>query len=125
MITATLTTVTGDTIEVRPSYDNPACSYGHPVWETEDGQAIAQIDLPSPLYRLTRMSVDDSDREVLGMALKACRLQAGLSVRAMADKAGINKMTVVRVEAGQFSPTLKLLTAIAHGVGLKLELTAQ
>lgn len=57
----------GKNIRVHATLDNPACSYGRPVWADEEGNAYLQVGLEfrQPFYELygvTGFGVEGSDR---------------------------------------------------------------
>lgn len=54
--------------------------------------------------------------------LKKARLAAGLSFRAAAELAGVDKMTWQRVEAGTRDGDAATVSAMAKAVGLELRL---
>jgi|SRR5688572_10233088 len=54
----------------------------------------------------------------------AIRSEAGLSLRALADAAGVATSTVHRIEKGEFHPTVAMLERIAGAAGMRIELDA-
>ena len=50
----------------------------------------------------------------LGANLRAARLNAGLSQRELADKAGCHKMTISGIERGTENPSLIILVKLAN-----------
>ncbi|MFN8035587.1 MAG: helix-turn-helix transcriptional regulator [Acidimicrobiia bacterium] len=50
------------------------------------------------------------------------RRLAGLSQRALADRAGVSPSTVARIERGRMEPTLELLDRLIRACGLELRL---
>lgn len=52
-----------------------------------------------------------------GRFLRSYRTQAGLSLRAVAQRVGCNPSTLSRVENELRKPTPDLVTAVAHAIG--------
>ena len=57
------------------------------------------------------------DREEVGRQLANLRKAKGLTIRQLADTAGINKATVVNLEAGRFDPRLSTLNDYLRPLG--------
>lgn len=57
------------------------------------------------------------DREEVGRQLADLRRAKGLTIRQLADIAGINKATVVNLEAGKFDPRLSTLNDYLRPLG--------
>jgi transcriptional regulator with XRE-family HTH domain len=57
--------------------------------------------------------------------VRKVRTDAGLSVRALADAAGVASSTVHRIEQGRLRPTVDLLVRIAEAAGARLHVSAQ
>lgn len=56
------------------------------------------------------------------MMITQLRTTAGISQKKLADKAGIAKSTIARIENGNMSPTVKTMEKIANAAGKKLEM---
>jgi HTH-type transcriptional regulator / antitoxin HipB len=56
----------------------------------------------------------------MGLRLKRLREAQGLSQYAMADKAGISRQYVRKLEAGLSDPTLGMLQRIAKALGVRV-----
>jgi transcriptional regulator with XRE-family HTH domain len=54
----------------------------------------------------------------MGARLRECRQRRGLSVRALAERAGVSHVTVVRIETGRLSPTVSMLEKLARALGI-------
>ena len=54
----------------------------------------------------------------LGLRLRKVRQQQGQSLDALADKAGVNKLTLGNIERGEGNPTLSVIWKIANGLGV-------
>lgn len=57
-----------------------------------------------------------------GRELIRARLEKNLSQQQLAEKAGTTQAVISRIESDSVSPSLKLLSKIASGLGKKLEL---
>ena len=57
------------------------------------------------------------DRAEVGRKLADLRRAKGLTIRQLADIAGINKATVVNIEAGKFDPRLSTLNDYLRPLG--------
>jgi transcriptional regulator with XRE-family HTH domain len=55
---------------------------------------------------------------LMTLRLRQWREARGLSVRALAAQAGVNYVTVVRIEGGRLSPTVALLAKLARALGI-------
>lgn len=44
--------INGVEVEVHQTTDNPASSYGFPVWEDDKGQAYCQVGMEIPFYEI-------------------------------------------------------------------------
>jgi transcriptional regulator with XRE-family HTH domain len=53
------------------------------------------------------------------------RAEAGLSLRALAQAAGVATSTVHRIERGEMEPTVEMLERIAEAAGMRVQLDAQ
>lgn len=105
---------TGAIIPVASSTEHAACSYGQAVWVDDSGTAYFQVGMENPLFE--EVSVDVDDRETLGQYIRGVRVSKGISIRRMADLAGLTPSTVQNVENGAFTPRLdiaqKMLAAL-------------
>ena len=50
--------------------------------------------------------------------VRAWRERRGLSVRALAERAEVSYVTVVRIETGRLSPTVAMLEKLARALGI-------
>ncbi|MBI1758189.1 MAG: helix-turn-helix domain-containing protein [Actinobacteria bacterium] len=57
--------------------------------------------------------------------LRSTRSQAGLSVRALADAAGVAASTVHRIERGELQPTVEMLRRIVEAAGMRLRVESE
>jgi transcriptional regulator with XRE-family HTH domain len=58
--------------------------------------------------------------EKIGMRIKAVREKRGLSQEALADRAGISRGYLARLETGRHEPTLTMLGKLAKALRVKL-----
>lgn len=58
-------------------------------------------------------------KEALAVNLRRVRTERGLSVQALARKAGITRATLIALEAGTANPTLETLMSIAEALGVQ------
>ncbi len=60
-----------------------------------------------------------------GTLLRQERQRKGISIRQLAERAGVNKSTITRIEKGEMSPTIevfeKILSAMSIGIQLVYE----
>ena len=57
---------------------------------------------------------------VLGQRLKAARQRHGLTLDALAERSGVSRAMISRIERGESSPTAALLVRLGSGLGLSL-----
>jgi transcriptional regulator with XRE-family HTH domain len=58
---------------------------------------------------------------VTPLRLREWRERRGLSVRGLADRAGVSFPTVWRIEAGKLSPTVAMLDKLAEALGIAVQ----
>ena len=56
----------------------------------------------------------------LGRRLKATRLMRGLTLEQLAERSGVSRAMISRVERGESSPTAALLDRLCAGLGIVL-----
>jgi transcriptional regulator with XRE-family HTH domain len=56
--------------------------------------------------------------------VRVVRAEAGLSVRGLAEAAGVAASTVHRIERGEFQPTVEILTHVVQAAGCRLRVDA-
>jgi transcriptional regulator with XRE-family HTH domain len=54
----------------------------------------------------------------MGLRLREHRERRGLSIRGLADEAGVSFPTVWRIEASRLSPTVAMLETLADALGI-------
>jgi transcriptional regulator with XRE-family HTH domain len=62
---------------------------------------------------------DINYKEAVGARIKSLRLQADLSQETLSDRCGIYRTYLSRIESGSANPTLVVLVALAHSLGVK------
>lgn len=72
-------------------------------------------------YRARAEAEGRRGQRLLGERLKRLRRKAGFSQEALAAKAGISRVTIARLEAGEQDPHYETLRTLAQGLGLPLE----
>ena len=58
-----------------------------------------------------------TDRSKLGRKIRELRKGIGLTMQQLAERVGVNYTTIYRVETGKVSPSVVLLSDIAHQLG--------
>lgn len=111
--------VTKIEIEVRASYNHPACSYGRAVWVDKNNQAYTQIGMPTPLY--TIIPDEQDERERIGHIISELRKDAGLSQTDLAKKIDCARSYISAIENGKQHISINVLTNIASALGAKVE----
>jgi transcriptional regulator with XRE-family HTH domain len=61
-----------------------------------------------------------SPTKTMAIRLKALRTQRGLSQEALAEKAGLSRTYVARLETARQDPTLSTLEKLAKALGVKV-----
>lgn len=61
-------------------------------------------------------------RERMGKRIAALRKIAGLSQEQLADRAGLQRTHISRIEAGRYSVTLETIQAIAEALGMTVDI---
>lgn len=61
-------------------------------------------------------------RKTIGAEIREARESQGMSVRQLADKCGIGKNNILRIEQGKYNYNIDTLTKIADALGLKIGL---
>lgn len=60
-----------------------------------------------------------------GAVLRRTRVEAGLSIRALASVAGVSASTISRIEAGTMDPTVGMLGRLLISAGARMDLTVR
>ena len=61
-------------------------------------------------------------RERIGNRIAALRKKAGLTQEQLADRAGLQRTHVGRIEAGRYAVTLEVVQAIAQSLGMTVDI---
>lgn len=64
--------------------------------------------------------IPDPDLLALGIAVATARQQRGLSVDSLANAAGLDRKTIMRLERGEHSSSVTVLHAISHVLEIPL-----
>ena len=113
--------VTKIEIEVRASYNHPACSYGCAVWVDKNNEAYTQVGMITPLY--TVIPDEQDERERIGHIISELRKDAGLSQLDLAKKIDRARSYISAIENGKQHISINVLTNIASALGAKVEIT--
>lgn len=74
-----------------------------------------------PGYRARSEAAAERGRRIFGARLRALRAERGLTQQELAERAGINRVTIARFEGGEQLPRYQTLLALADGLGLPIE----
>lgn len=108
----------GVSVPVTATTDNSACSYGQAVWVDAEGRAYCQVSLPTPpIFTITDVVVDLSERDLLGQYIHGLRLTCGKSIRELAEECGLSPATITDIEYGEFSPQADILQRLFAALG--------
>ena len=64
---------------------------------------------------------NDEERKRIGNIIQVLRVQQGLTVEELAQKAGVSSSLLVRVELGKFNVRLDSLSSVAEALGYKVD----
>ncbi len=70
---------------------------------------------------LEGMLRDDEERKRIGNTIQVLRVQQGLTVDELAQKAGVGSSLLTRVELGKFNVRLDVLSSVAEALGYKVD----
>ena len=70
---------------------------------------------------LEGMIKDDEERKRIGNTIQVLRVQQGLTVDELAQKAGVGSSLLTRVELGKFNVRLDVLSSVAEALGYKVD----
>ncbi|NEG54589.1 helix-turn-helix transcriptional regulator [Bifidobacterium platyrrhinorum] len=59
----------------------------------------------------------------VGAALVKARKEAGLTQEQLAERSGVSRITIARIEKAHINPSFKSLEALAHGMGRTLTIS--
>ena len=61
-------------------------------------------------------------RDRIGLRIQTMRKLAGMSQEQLAEKAGIQRTHLTRIEAGKYAVTLETIQAIAEALGMTVDI---
>lgn len=64
---------------------------------------------------------DDEERKRIGNIIQVLRVQQGLTVEELGQKAGVGSSLLTRVELGKFNVRLDVLSSVAEALGYKVD----
>ena len=112
--------VTKKEIDVRVSYDHPACSYGRAVWVDKNNEAYTQVDMPTPLY--TIIPDEQDERERIGREISELRKASGLSQAELGERIGCDRSYIAKIENGRQHISINVLFKITTELGARVEI---
>lgn len=74
-----------------------------------------------PNYRARSEAAGERGRRLFGERLRSVRSEQGLTQEELAERAGVNRVTIARFEAGKQLPRYRTLVALADGLGVPIE----
>lgn len=122
MRTALLTSnLTGLSFVCHATTEHPDSHHGCPVWVDNLGRAYCEVDKPSEYYTVDER-VDGNPRVVIGQRIAELRKEQGMSQAELADKCGMQRPHIARVESGRYGITLDVLARIVQALDARIEL---
>lgn len=122
MRTAIITSrLSGVAVKCHATTEHPDSHHGCPVWVDNLGRAYCEVDKPSECYDVDE-DVDGNPRVVIGQRIAELRKEQGLSQTELADKCGMQRPHIARVESGRYGITLDVLARIASALGKTIDL---
>jgi DNA-binding XRE family transcriptional regulator len=122
MRTAILTSrLSGVAVKCHATTEHPDSHHGCPVWVDNLGRAYCEVDKPSEYYEVDE-DVDGNPRVVIGQRIAELRKEQGMSQAELADKCGMQRPHIARVESGRYGITLDVLARIANALGRTVDL---
>ena len=94
-------------------------------WRVNDTGVEGVIFDGVPMLAPWADEIKDSSRNTrkrIGNQLKRAREEKGISVRGLAQKSGIDKTQISRIESGRLNTTIDTVTRLAEELNLKLNL---
>jgi len=73
-----------------------------------------------PGYRARSEAAAKRGREVFGERLRALRSERGLTQEDLAERSGVHRVTIARIEAGERLPRYQTLEALAAGLEISV-----
>lgn len=113
--------LTGKSVKCHATTEHPDSHYGNEVWVDDQGKAYCDVDKPSPYYDVLE-DVEGNPRMVIGKRIAELRKEQGISQAELADKCGMQRPHIARVESGRYGITLDVLSRIAQALGKTIDL---
>lgn len=113
--------LTGVAVKCHATTEHPDSHFGCPVWVDDQGKAYCDVDKPSEYYEVDE-DVDGNPRVVIGQRIAQLRKEQGLSQAELADKCGMQRPHIARVESGRYGITLDVLARIVQALDARIEL---
>ena len=113
--------LTGRSFICHATTEHPDSHHGCPVWVDDQGKAYCDVDKPSPYYDVCE-DVDGNPRIVIGKRIAELRKEQGMTQAELADKSGMLRPHIARVESGRYGITLDVLARIAAALGKTIDL---
>ena len=111
--------VTKIEVEVRASYNHPACSYGRAVW-VDNNEAYTQVGVITPCY--TVIPDEQDERERIGREISELRKASGLSQTELGARIGCDRSYIAKIENGRQHISVNVLFKITTELGARVEL---
>lgn len=122
MRTAIITSrLTGVAVKCHATTEHPDSHHGCAVWVDALGRAYCEVDKPSPYYDVCE-DVEGDPRVVIGQRIAELRKEQGMSQAELADKCGMQRPHIARVESGRYGITLDVLARIAQALNARIEI---
>ena len=112
--------VTNKEVEVRVSYEHPACSYGRAVWGDKNNEAYTQVGMPTPLY--TIIPDEQDERERIGREISELRKASGLSQTELGARIGCDRSYIAKIENGRQHISINVLFKITTELRARVEI---
>lgn len=113
--------LTGRSFVCHATTEHPDSHFGCPVWVDDQGKAYCDVDKPSEYYEVDE-DVDGNPRVVIGKRIAELRKASGMTQQQLADKCGILRPNIARIETGRYGMTVDVLSRIAEALGKRIEL---
>lgn len=99
-------------------------SIGDITWRVNDTEARGLIFFGQPMLPPTAPHFSDNlrkKRKHLGQLLKDAREKIGITTVELAERSGVSRGTISRMEAGRMNCTIDSITAIAQALGVSID----
>ena len=68
------------------------------------------------------MSTKEETRKRIGQRVRILRTQAGLTQQELADRAGLQRTHIVRIEDGAFGSQVETIQQVAEAIGMTVDI---